>query len=138
MAGRQWREPGGIRSLRELIVEHPEAVEYDLICLGLRLDWLGSERLSWRDLLVVVNQSRRGSALYRALHPKEAEWGLGEHLLALNLDRLRDANWQRGGGVGPQPEPTERPGVDAQETRHGSSAVSIDEMNRQLGWEVSP
>ena len=55
--------------LLDLIEEHGEAVEYDLIDAGLRLRWLGTEALSWRDLLVRVRLSPKGSALYRTMHP---------------------------------------------------------------------
>jgi hypothetical protein len=37
--------------------------------LGLRLDWLGTVRLSWRDLWVIVQQSPRTSALFKARNP---------------------------------------------------------------------
>jgi hypothetical protein len=137
LAGGFQGHDGGISGLLELIDQHREAVEFDLIALGLRLDWLGTERLSWRDLLVVVNQSPRWSALSRAMNPEGSEWGLSEHLLAAVFDSLERGNWQRAGRENaPRPKPFPRPGVteDKQQT-HGSTALPMDEMARRLGWE---
>lgn len=130
---------GGIRSLLELIRQHREALEYDLIALGLRLDWLGSSRLSWRDLWVVVRQSPRTSALFRAIHPDAAEWGLTEQLLAAAFDALQVANWQRGRARRHEyPKPLPRPGVEPDERQtFGKGGIDMDEMARRLGWEVS-
>ncbi len=136
MAGRQWRVFGGTRGLLELIAEHAEAVEYDLIGLGLRLDWLGSEWLSWRDLLVIVNQSPVDSALFRAMHPEDAVWGLKEQLLAVIADALHGANWQRSGGTGARPKPI-RPSDDQPKKQYGAKPLPMDEMARRLGWEVT-
>lgn len=41
--------------------------------MGLRLDWLGTEALSWRDLLVITQQSPATSALTRARYPEERD-----------------------------------------------------------------
>lgn len=51
------------------------------------------------------------NALARAVDVSAA-WTLDQHLLALAVDALRAANWQRGGDAkAPRPEPIERPGV---------------------------
>src|SRR5690242_14164709 len=75
--------------LLDLLDEHGEAVEYDLIDAGLRLRWLGTEALSWRDLLVRVRLSPRGSALYRvtAAHP--------DHTFELEMLRRVEFNTSR-------------------------------------------
>lgn len=106
---------GGSASLRQLIAEHKEAIEYDLICLGLRLDWLGTKRLSWRDLLVIVRQSPRTSALKRATLGEQAEWGLSEQLAAASFDVLAWLKWAQtedGAKGRNHPEPLPRPGVE--------------------------
>lgn len=136
MAEGQRRDAGGIRSLRELIDSHKEAVEYDLLTHGLRLDDLGTERLSWRDLLVIVRQSPPGSALDRAQHPDSADWGMSELLLAAAVDALNVANWQRAGGTQRDyPKPIPRPGVKSDDTQIGKGAVPMDEMAKLLGWD---
>lgn len=106
--------------------------------MGLRLSWLGTDALTWRDLHVIVRQSPAGSAIHRAHAGPDHIWGLHEQLLAAIFDSLAVANWQRGGDEkAKRPEPLERPGVkkqaDGQLLAKGK-AVSIEEMNRQLGW----
>jgi len=110
-----------------------------LIGLGLRLDWLGSEFLSWRDLLVIVNQSPRDSALFRALHPETVEATLGNQILAAIYNALAAANWQRqGNNHAPRPEPLPLPWVKPEGKQHRGDALPMDEMARRLGWEVTP
>ena len=135
MAGRQRDYGGGIRSLLELIDQHREAIEYDLIGLGLRLSWVGTPALSWRDLWVIVNQAPLGSALDRAMRPDEALWGLTEQLLAANLDEVRVLVWQntKDAQLGKNyPQPTPRPGVESDAKTHGTTAMSLDEMRERL------
>ena len=69
-------ERGGIRWLAGLIREPDtcEAVEYQLITLGLRLRQLGTAELSWRDLLVICRQAPEGSPIHRALDPEWSLW----------------------------------------------------------------
>lgn len=43
-----------------------------------------------------------------------AAWTLTDHLLAMTVDVLRSANWQRG-GKGPRPKPLPRPGAAAED-----------------------
>lgn len=59
-----------------------------------------------------------------------ADWSTNTYLLALAVDALHDANWQRGGGPkgGPRPERVERPN---QKRTHsfGSDPIPISEFN---------
>lgn len=50
-----------------------------------------------------------GSELMAEIHGESARWGPAEHLLALAVDVLAGANWQRGGGKGAKPKPIPRP-----------------------------
>lgn len=111
-------------------------MEYDLIALGLRLDWLGSERLSWRDLWVIARQSPRGSAIARALDPDHT-WGLSEQLLAAIFDATRVGIWQRGASKrSDYPQPLERPGVKPPRKKYGGTPLPMDEMAKRLGWDT--
>lgn len=105
---------GGIRGLVELIVEHGESVEYDLIKHGLRLRDLGTEKLSWRDLWVIVTQQDPAvSATHRALNPDDAPWNMHTFLLAETVDTLRTLVWfkTKDGQKGrKRPKPIPRPG----------------------------
>lgn len=126
---------GGIRSLLTLLRQHREAVEYDLIALGLRLDDLGSRALTWRDLWVIIRRSPPESAVFRAQNPDSWAWGLPEQLLAAANDSLRVANWQRAGGKRSEyPWPIPRPGVQPQQTSRGREPLPMDAMRKWLGW----
>lgn len=127
---------GGIRSLLTLLRQHREAVEFDLIALGLRLDDLGSRALTWRDLWVIVRRSMPESAVFRAQNPDSWAWGLPEQLLAAVTDALRVANWQRAGGRRSEyPQPIPRPGVEPATRTRGTSPIPLDEMRKWLGWD---
>lgn len=121
---------GGIFGLCQLLDEHGEAIAFDLITLGLRLDWLGTEALSWWDLLVVVKHLGRTSALAASLVGEAAQWGATEHLLAATLDALNAANWQRAGKkTAPRPKPIPRPGAKSADRRFGKDPIPISEFD---------
>lgn len=123
-----------ILGLLDLLDKHGDAVAYDCIVLGLRLRDVGTEDFTWGDLLTIVQQAPRSSALFRSMHPEEAEWGLQEQLLALNADYLAVSNWQRAQGKKKDyPKPIPRPGVE-KDKKFGQDAVSIEEMTDWLGW----
>lgn len=124
-----------ILGLLDLLDQYEEAVSYDCISLGLRLRNVGTEDFTWGDLLAIVQQSPRSSALFRAMHPEEAEWGMQEQLLALVADYLAAGNWQRGQGSKKNyPKPIPRPGVTSPDKKFGQEAVSMEEMKAWLGW----
>lgn len=84
---------------------------------------LGSERLSWRRFGNLVSRLPVGSQLDRDTRGPEATWGNVEHLLAIAVDVLQVANWQRSADKKtPRPVPLPRPGdglrrLDAEEVR---------------------
>lgn len=60
-----------------------------MIKLGLRLDWLGTPILTWRDLKVIIKHLPPDSAVGKDLHPKHWEWmDLRTQLLAGLLNTL--------------------------------------------------
>lgn len=129
MGGTLRGKPGGILGLCWLLTEHGEAIEYDLITLGLRLANLGSPTLTWRDLLVITREAPPSSALRRA---QTGGWGITEYLLAVVADELAIANWQRQGKRGaPRPKPIPRPGQTGEV--FGSDPIPIAEFNSW--WE---
>ena len=129
MAGGVQDQHGGILGLLTLIDEHGEAIEYDLISLGLRLRDLGTDKLSWRDLAVIARQLPRESALARAMVEESSQWGVTEHLLALVVDVLAVANWQRGGGKGSRPKPLPRPGAQSSGKKFGSDPIPAKDFD---------
>lgn len=103
--------------------------------MGLRLEWLGTKRLTWRDLLVIVRQSAPGSRIAAVLSP-EAAWSVQEHLAAGILDTLRVLAWRqtRDGQQGRNaPTPTPRPGVkNPNVARIGNGSKSVVDMEAWL------
>lgn len=136
MAGAREGFVGGILGLRELIAEYPEAVEYDLISLGLRLRDLGTERLTWRDLKVIVTRMPpHKSAVALEQSPQDAPWGLAEHLLAELTDTQHLLLWSKtkdGQKNRDRPKPIERPGRRPE--KFGKQPLPLDEMHEWLGW----
>lgn len=110
--------------------------------MGLRLDQLGTKRLSWRDLWLIVEHSPRSSALARATLGPDVIWGLHEHLLAGIADELRWLHWAKtkdaGKAKNPAPARIPRPGVrsDAKKLRIGE-AMTIEEFERRYAEKLA-
>lgn len=125
-------DAGGILSLCRLLDEHGEAIEYDLIQFGLRLEWLGTPALSWRDLLVIVRGRGPQSRLSFAMDGEQVLWTQTDYLLAAVIDVLQEANWQRAGKPNaPRPKRVARPGVKDDEgtKKYGRDPIPISEFN---------
>ncbi|AYN58243.1 tail assembly chaperone [Arthrobacter phage Kepler] len=124
---------GGICSLAVLLEDHGEAIEYDLLVMGRRLEDLGTPALSWRDLLVIVRQAGPSSALVRALQPELAAWASGQvlaDLAATMVDLLAAANWQRQGKKSaPKPKRVKRPGQDTGEKKFGRAPIPVKDFD---------
>lgn len=126
---------GGILGLLTLTDEHTEAIEFDLIRLGLRLRDVGSVGFNWRDLLVIVKRLGRDTELYRALHPEDdTSWSISDYLLALIADQSALRLWQAGGGRGSKPKPVPRPG-DEPTQKHYGTAEPVESIVEWLGAE---
>lgn len=132
MAGGVGNQRGGIASLCLLLEEHSEAIQYDLLVMGRRLEQLGTPALSWWDLLVIVKHSGPSSALARALQPDLAAWASGmvaADLLAVVADLLAAANWQRQGKKSaPKPKRIKRPGVNNDDKKYGRAPIPIKDF----------
>lgn len=125
------RWAGGILGLFGFLDDHQEAIEYDLIALDLRLRDFPSDRADWGDLLAIVRQSARTSALGRSVDPEGHEWDVNSYLLAITADALRAANWQRG-KRGPRPKPIPRPGDKSKARKFGTKPMTIAQMDEWL------
>jgi len=136
VAGGLGHRRGGILGLYGLLTEHGEAIEYDLLERGMRLDDLGTEALSWRDLLVLVRrwQVMPSTATSEAVHG--TRWSVTDQLLALIFDVLNQANWQRQKKrTAPKPKPLPRPWDAAKSTSIGSDPIPISQFDE---WWDSP
>ncbi|MGK9222071.1 MULTISPECIES: hypothetical protein [unclassified Microbacterium] len=86
---------GGILGLLDLVDEHQEAIEYELIAAGLRLRDLSTPALTWRDLFVLVRrwQKTPGNALAAGVYGAEVpSWT--EQVLATIVDLLQAVAWK--------------------------------------------
>lgn len=129
---------GGIASLLGVLRDHGEAVEYDLLRCGLRLDWLGTPRLSWHDLSVLVRHAQRGTAIYAALTGAESLRTPELELLRSLEHTARVLVWQqtRDGERGRNfPKPAGLPWDDPDPSR--PDEMSLAETFAFLGWEIS-
>jgi len=104
-----------------------------LLAIGLRLDDLGTGRLSWRDLYVVIHRAGPSSALMREVQPELSAWASGlvlADLMAHAVDLLAGANWQRGGKrTAPKPKPIPRPGRKSEAQRYGSDPIPVSDFD---------
>lgn len=123
---------GGNLSLQDLVYEHSEAIEFDLITLGLRLRDCPSPEFNWRDLWVVCSRLGRDSELYKSMNPEDdTSWGVTDYLLAMVADNTASRLWQASGGKGKRPKPVPRPG-DIKKFKGDSLPVA--DMADWLGW----
>lgn len=82
--------------------------------------------MSTRKAIALVQNLPRESSTFRRLHGDDAQWGDTEHLLAVAVDALNIANWQRGGGKSAnRPKPIPRPG-EAQKNRTRLAPAEIE------------
>lgn len=147
MGARLRGQHGGIAGLCRLLREHSGAVRRDLLVAGLRLEWLGTEALSWVDLRDFIIWSPRDSAINRALNP---QWWVTEEISYLRLveRQLRVLAWQRtadGQATPPRnvPEliPLDEEEARAQREARGELIADVmprDELAKRIGWDRPP
>ena len=124
--------PREFLSLVQLSREHSEALEFDLIKLGLRLRDAGSLEFNWRDLWVICRRLGRDSELYKSMNPDDdTSWSVTDYLLAMVADNTAFRLYQAAGGKGKKPKPVPRPG-DVK--RYGGDALPVADMQEWLGW----
>lgn len=124
---------GGIQSLLSLIADQGEALEFDLISLGLRLRDCPSPEFNWRDLWVICRRLGRSSELYKAMNPDDdTSWSVTDYLLALVADNTAFRLWQSAGGKGRKPKPIPRPGDTK---KYGGDSLPVSDMADWLGWD---
>lgn len=104
---------GGIIGLVELLDDDTiaGALESDLIKIGARLRWVGdgTDRITWRDIQVMIRYADPDSMLGRALDGRMTDWSFSQHLMAGIFDTTQAIVWQNSSGKGPRPKPLPRP-----------------------------
>lgn len=136
-------DSGKILGLLDFIDAHRQALEFDLIRLGLRLRRLATEELTWADLDAIVYglQLDPGTAVAKDLNGRELlQWDAHAQLMAGVFDQLGITNYllRRTLGGDDKAEPPEqlpRPGVKPKTVQWGGHARTIEEMDRLLGWD---
>lgn len=119
-----------------MIRDHREAVEYDLIRSGLRLDWLGTEALSWRDLRVMVTQAQPDTAVFKSMNPHWQQTVEADLLRAIEFN-VRILAWQqsRDGQKGQnKPEAWTWPWESKPDKAFRGDPMTIEEARDWLGW----
>ena len=105
-------QPKRLAAVQWLIDHHRDALEYELILLGLRLRWLGGPLLSWHDVWLIAANAPTGSRLASLLDQRNAwtptDWWLRSieySLRWLVWSKTKDGQKNRG-----KPKPTPAPG----------------------------
>lgn len=125
---REWErdcgiDVGKIASIQRLIEKHSDAVEFDLIKLGLRLRDCPSESFNWRDLWVIVTNAPQDSSTFSAVNTDAAGWTKTNMLLADIADATSWLVWAKTKAAskgGTPPDRIPRPGVKRNLPRDGS------------------
>lgn len=106
--------------------------------MGLRLRWLGTHRLTWRDLAVIVRHLPIDSALGRDSRGEASPFTVTDYLLAGVINVLRSMSWQLGGDPkAPKPEKFLLPGMedDSKLPTLRGDLMPIEELRERLGWD---
>lgn len=109
MDGGLRRRRGGILGILGELDKHGDAIAYDLLVLGLRLDDIGTGRCSWADVYTVMRGAPRTSAYARKRLGADADWDLTNELLASLIDMTQWHRYIDAGKRGPRPKPIPRP-----------------------------
>ncbi len=131
MARRVGGQPGGIRGLLELIDQHREALEFELIREGLRLRDLPSEAFDWRDLYVLVRrwQKTPGNAFAASVNDGVEVPSWGEQVLALAYDALQGIAFILKRGKGQRPKRLTRWWEKRREQKFGSDPIPLSQFD---------
>lgn len=108
--------------------------------VGIDILDLGTERLTWRRLQVLLAHLPQDSHTVRAVMGEAARWGDREHLLATLVDVQAQANWMFAVVNSKQPpempKPLQRPGMPDPVKRIGGkrsyTMKEVDEIRARM------
>lgn len=134
MARRVRHSAGGIFGLLELVDEHQEAIEFELLIIGRHLNELATPALSWRDLYVLVRRWQRtpGNAFAAAVHGGEVPSWI-EQVLALVVDALHGIAFILKRGKGQRPKRLQRWWEKRKQQRFGREPIALSKFD--AWWE---
>lgn len=128
---------GGILSLLALHEKHPEAVEYELLSLGIRWRDIPSEQANWRDAWVAIKCRPNGGALHRALDPEGANWSVTDFILARLTHSLEqhatDFRQAHGDKRAKPPKRIRVPGMGKGPNHIQTRSMTLAELDKRLG-----
>lgn len=108
----------------------------------MRLRWFydtDSLDYSWRDLLVFIRHSPKGSAYYSIESGEDSLWGVQEHLTANLVDLTNILVWfkTKDGSKGRnRPKPIPRPGMqEPGKKKHGGAKIPAQKLAELLGMK---
>lgn len=130
MARRIVGRRGGILGLLNLVDEHQEAIEYELLIIGRHLSELGSPALTWRDLYVLVRrwQMTPGNAFAASVHGGEVpSWT--EQVLAVVVDMLNGIAFILKRGKGSRPKRLLRWWEKRKQQKLGREPIALSKFN---------
>lgn len=130
MARRVVDPAGGIFGLLELVDEHQEAIEFELLIIGRHLNELATPALSWRDLYVLVRRWQRtpGNAFAAAVHGSEVPSWM-EQVLALVVDALQGIAFILKRGKGQRPKRLQRWWEKRKQQRFGREPIALSKFD---------
>ncbi|PRB14463.1 hypothetical protein [Microbacterium sp. MYb62] len=134
MARRVVDRAGGIFGLLDLVDEHQEAIEFELLVIGRRLAELSTAALSWRDLFVLVRrwQKTPGNAFAAVMHGGEVpSWS--EQVLAVIVDMLNGIAFILRKGKGSRPKRLQRWWEKRKQQKFGREPIPLSKFD--AWWE---
>lgn len=130
MAGGFGYRTGGILGLYDFLEKHREAIDYDLLVRGFHSEDLGTARLSWYDLHVLIKRWLKTADTATSDAVNGQVWSIDAQIMAMAVDVLQIANWQRAGKkTAPRPKPLPRPWLKPKGQQLGRDPIPISQFN---------
>lgn len=136
-----WQDSSAVQvadclGLDDLARKHGQAIEADLMQVGLRVRYVGESWFSWADFVAFIRWLPRDSAFMRSKNPEFEGWGVAEYQLADMVDSLGWLVWAKtkdGSRGRNKPKPYPRPGVEeAGKKRVRGVAVPMNKVKERL------
>lgn len=131
-----------------ILRDHYEAIEYDLLTIGIDLADLWQGRMSWRRLGVILRNLPADSAYSTSVREATTDeqweeiesevrehhgrWSRSDFLLARTGDLIQHLIWMQTDRKTPPPEPLPRPGVKSNVVPLNRAAVDYLNRTREL------
>lgn len=125
-----------MRSLVDIVDEHPLAINHDLMRCGARLRQWPEGGVSWFDLVSLIEHAQPDSAIYKALNPRWAQTVETDLLRSMEA-RLRWLQWAKGPDAKANrniPEPWLFPWERIESESIAGDSMTLEEAADWLQW----